>query len=84
MPEPKGEGALDLQSRLALRPKEAAAALGVSERKLRQMLPDLPHVHECGVVLIPVDLLREWLRERVEAEQAKEKVAVQKVIQQLA
>ncbi len=30
-----------LANRLALRPKEAAVALGVSERTLHQMLPEL-------------------------------------------
>ena len=50
-----------LDGRLALRPAEAAQALGISERKLRQLLPKLPIVREGGVVLIPVDGLRAWL-----------------------
>jgi excisionase family DNA binding protein len=53
---------LDLRGRLTLRPEEAARALGVSERKIREMLPELPYVRHRGVVLIPVDALREWLR----------------------
>ena len=53
-----------LADRLALRPREAAAALGVSERTFRSMLPGIPHYREHGAVLIPVDVLREWLRER--------------------
>lgn len=57
---------VDLAHRLALRPKEAAEALGVSERKLRAMLRDLPHVRVDGAVLIPVDGLRRWLAERAE------------------
>ena len=40
----------DLANRLALRPKEAADVLGVSERTLRQMLPELPVVRRGGVV----------------------------------
>ena len=47
---------------LALRPKEAAHALGISERTLRQMLPELPHLRVRGVVLLPVEELKEWLR----------------------
>jgi len=56
----------DLSRRLALRPKEAAGVLGVSERKFRSMLPEIPHVRLEGVVIIPVDSLRGWLRERSE------------------
>jgi excisionase family DNA binding protein len=57
--------------RLALTVPEAAAALGVSERHLRGMLPELPHVHLGGRVVVPIDLLREWLRERAQAERAE-------------
>ena len=32
------------------------------------MLPALPHLREGNVVLIPVDGLRDWLRERAQAE----------------
>ena len=58
----------DLGNRLALRPKEAAEALGISERTLREMLPELPVIRRGGVVLLPVEPLRGWLREQVEAE----------------
>ena len=44
-----------LSERLALRTKEAAAALGVSERTLRQLRPELPTVQRGNVVLFPVD-----------------------------
>ena len=54
----------DLGSRLALRPKEAADALGIGERTLRQILPELPHVRVGGVVLLPVEALRRWLLEQ--------------------
>ena len=62
---------LRLVDRLALRPREAAAALGVSERTFRSMLPRIPHYRECGAVLIPVDVLREWLRERATTRQSQ-------------
>ncbi len=48
--------------RLALRPREAAYALGISERTLRQILPELPHLRVGGVVLLAVEELRVWLR----------------------
>ena len=60
----RDDGDFKLAERLALRPAEAAQALGISERKLRQLLPKLPIVREDGVVLIPVDGLRAWLRAR--------------------
>ncbi len=58
---------LRLCARLALRPKEAAQVLGLSERAFRALLPELPHVRAGGAVLLPVDLLREWLRQQAEA-----------------
>jgi excisionase family DNA binding protein len=57
-----------LRDRLALRPKEAAKALGLSERKLRELLPELPAVRRGGVILIPVAGLQEWLRDESKAE----------------
>ena len=64
----RNEGAFKLAERLALRPAEAAQALGISERKLRQLLPKLPIVREAGVILIPVDGLRAWLSRRASVE----------------
>jgi excisionase family DNA binding protein len=51
----------NLSGRLALRPREAAEALGISERKLRELLGRIPHVRLDGVLLFPVDALRAWL-----------------------
>lgn len=55
---------------LALRPKEAARALSIGERKLWEITTDrtsgIPHVRFGKAVLYPVRELREWL-----AEQAK-------------
>ncbi len=59
---------LSLDGRLALRPREAAEALGISERTLRQMLPELPVVRRGGVVLLPVEPLRAWLRDEAAIE----------------
>jgi hypothetical protein len=47
MSETKATAPLQLGGRLALRPREAAEALGISERKLRQLSPLLrTRVHE--------------------------------------
>jgi excisionase family DNA binding protein len=48
---------------LSLRPREAAKALGVSERLLWQWTHhgDIPHVRIGRTILYPVDSLRDWL-----------------------
>ncbi len=70
-----------LFERLALRPKEAAEALGISERTLRQLLPELPTVRRGNIVLIPVAGLREWLREESEAEKGCVERAVGEILE---
>ena len=77
------ETGVDLSTRLALRPKEAAVALGVSERKLREILPELPTVRTGGVVLIPLDALREWLASRIRVEEACLDSMVEEVVAKL-
>jgi hypothetical protein len=57
--------------RLALRPKEAAAALGLSERAFRTLLPTVPHLRAGSAVLIPVEALRRWLEDQAHAEKAR-------------
>ena len=61
---------LDLRGRLALRPSEAAAALGLSERKFRQIASRLPGVWIDSVRLYPIEALRGWLAEEA-AQQAR-------------
>jgi hypothetical protein len=58
----------DLGRRLALRPRELADCLGVSERALRQLAPELPRICRRGLVLYPVDAIREWLRHEARAD----------------
>lgn len=60
-------GAQLFPGRLALRPKEAAIALGVSERTLRIWMRDegLPFARVGGVVLIPRGELEHWIANRV-------------------
>lgn len=61
---------VDLQNRLALRPTEAAAVLGMSPRKFRQISSRLPAVWIDSVKLFPVDALRRWLAEETERQAA--------------
>ena len=58
-----------LTDRLALRPKEAAEVLGISERHLRTLLPEIPHLRRGNTVLIPISMLEEWLRTQAESSQ---------------
>ncbi len=55
--------------RLALRPKEAARALGICERKLWELTKrdEIPYVKLGKAVLYPVDALRDWLAKRAAA-----------------
>ncbi len=53
---------------LALRPKAAARALGIGERKLWEITADqssgIPHVRFGKAVVYPIDELRRWLAEQ--------------------
>jgi excisionase family DNA binding protein len=51
---------------LALRPREAAKAIGVCERTLWEWTHhgDVPHLKVGGTMLYPVDALRDWLSRR--------------------
>ena len=69
-----------LSDRLALRPAEVAEALGLSERTIRQILPELPHVRIGSAVLVPTDMLKEWLRERAQQEKGAVDQAVEDVL----
>ncbi len=65
-----GEERLYLADRLALRPKEAAEALGISQRTLRKWMRDdgLPYLRLDGVVMIPRGQLEAWMAARVDTE----------------
>ena len=75
---------LDLANRLALRPKEAAEALGVSERTMRKWMRDagLPHLQLDAVVCIPVAELREWMVERMASSRRTDEIA-EKILRDL-
>lgn len=61
---------------LALRPREAAKALGVSERLLWDWThnSDIPHARIGRTILYPVDGLREWLSRQVRPVEGAEDV----------
>jgi len=56
----------DRAPKLALRPREAAGALGISPRLLWTLTKngDIPHTKIGRAVVYPVDRLREWLAAR--------------------
>ncbi len=68
-----------LFDRLALRPKEAADALGVGERTVRRWMRDnaLPYRRLDGVVLIPRRALEQWLEEQIHEETKTDELAAQ-------
>lgn len=51
-------------SKLALRAREAAEMLSVSERTVCQWTSEgwIPHIQRGNVTLYPVDALRDWLK----------------------
>jgi excisionase family DNA binding protein len=57
---------------LALRPRDAAAALGISSSTLDRLTRDgqIPHLKINRLVLYRVDSLRQWLKDREEGEQS--------------
>ena len=75
---PKEE--VQLENRVALSPKEAAKALGISERCLRSNLHDIPYFRLGSRILIPIDMLRESTRDWVYREKSKEDQATQDIL----
>ena len=71
---------LALSDRLGLRPAEVARVLGLSERSVRQILPELPHLRIGSSVVIPVEPLREWLREQAKNQQGRVDSVVAEVL----
>ncbi|MHC5109686.1 MAG: helix-turn-helix domain-containing protein [Planctomycetota bacterium] len=58
---------------LALRPKDAACALGIGERLLWQKANrgEIPHVRIGRAVLYPVHLLEDWLATQAKMEKSQ-------------
>ena len=78
------EKPLALSDRLGLRPAEVARVLGLSERSIRQILPELPHLRIGSSVVIPVDSLREWLRERAKAERGRVEQVTEEILKSMS
>jgi hypothetical protein len=74
---------LSLRDRFALTVAEAAAAIGVSPRFFRDILPDVPHLHLGKRVLIPTKPFEEWLRKRAQEEQSSIDATVDAVLSSL-
>ena len=60
---------LDLDSRLALRPAEAAKALGISEKAFRRFMHEIPCVRRGRIRLFRRETLDGWLRRNETAEE---------------
>lgn len=62
---------------LSMRAREAAKAIGISERTLWQWTEDgyVPHIRRGKVVLYPVDALRDWLRRQAQVKGVDERIA---------
>jgi excisionase family DNA binding protein len=58
---------------LALRPREAAKALGISERLLWEHTERgvIPHIRLGKAILYPVDSLRDWLKKQAQLDLEK-------------
>ncbi len=74
---------VQLADRLALTVAEAAAAIGVSERHLRSLLPEIPHCRVGARVVVPVESLRRWLHERAQAEQQGAEAVAREIVESL-
>jgi hypothetical protein len=77
------ETAVRISERLALSVPEAATAIGVSERLIRSVLPDIPHCRLGNRVVIPVPLLVEWLRKEAQKEQTVVGKAVNEILEEI-
>ncbi len=77
------ERPIQLNNRLTLSVREAAEAIGVSERHLRSMLPEIPHLRIGTRVVIPVERLKQWLSERADTEAKNVDKACNDIINEL-
>jgi hypothetical protein len=75
--------AVQLSERLALSVSEAATAIGVSERLMRTILPEIPHCHVGNRVVIPVSLLVEWLCKQAQKDQTVVGKAVEEILEEI-
>ena len=78
-----GKGTPEQPERLALRPAEVARALGVSERTIRQALPEIPHLRLGSAIVIPVAALERWLNGQAKAEKSRIDATVDDILSEL-
>ncbi len=74
----------NLNTRLTLRAWEAAAALGISERKLRQLSSRLPVVRLDGVLLYPVKEMERWLTTEVARQRAATEQTADEILREIS
>jgi len=72
-----------LSDRLALTVAEAAEAVGVSERHLRSLLPEIPHLRLGERVVIPVKAFEEWLTDQSRREKARTDQVVDEILREM-
>ena len=77
------ETAVRLSERLALSIPEAARAMGVSERFMHTLLPEIPHCRIGNRVVIPVPLLAEWLRKQSQKDEDVVGKAVNDILEEI-
>ena len=58
-----------------------ALALGVSQRKLRDLTPEMPHIRRDGVLLYPVEAVRKWLEDAAKAEHVAAQADARAIVQ---
>ncbi len=73
-----------LDERLALSVPETATALGVSERHLRDLLPEIPHTYLGKRIVIPVEQVRKWLADRTKIELNQVDEAAADILREIA
>ena len=73
-----------LAERLALTVPEAATALGVSERHLRDLLPEIPHTYLGSRIVIPVEAMQKWLSDQTKAESNQIDEVVNDILKEIA
>jgi len=77
------ETTFQLSERMALSIAEAAAAVGVSERLMRTLMPEIPHCRIGNRVVIPVPLLAEWLRKQAQKDEDVVGKAVNEILEEI-
>ena len=73
-----------LAERLALTVAETATALGVSERHLRDLLPEIPHAYLGNRIVIPVEQVQKWLAEQTKIEPNRIAETVTEILSEIA